>query len=117
MKMRLRYLNLSLQAAARVGFGGAMMAGTRQGRLTADLPARIVRRAKRTAQERCGSSDTSWSLSAIRPSSGSELAFIFCIALLRCTFTVASAMPISCGNLFAKAATRDLNHDLTLPRA
>jgi hypothetical protein len=74
MTMRLRYLNLNLQAAARVGFGGAMMAGTRQGRLTADLPARIVRRAKRTGQERCGSSDTSWSLSAIRPSSGSALA-------------------------------------------
>ena len=72
--MRLRYLSLSLQAAARVGFGGAMMAGTGQGRLTADLPARIVRRAKRTGQERCGSSDTSWSLSAIRPSSGSALA-------------------------------------------
>ena len=38
--------------------------------------------------------DTSLSLSAIRPSSGSEPAFIFCIALLRCTFTVASEMPI-----------------------
>jgi len=50
---------------------------------------------KRTAQERCGVSGTSLSLSAIRPSSGSEPACIFCIALLRCTFTVASAMPIS----------------------
>jgi len=95
MTMRFRYLNLNLQAAARVGFGAAMMAGTGQGRLTADLPARAVHGAKRTAQERCGSSDTSWSLSAIWPSSGSELAFSFCIALLRCTFTVASAMPIS----------------------
>ena len=46
-------------------------------------------------QTRSGSSDTRLSLSAIRPSSGSEPAFIFCIALLRCTFTVASAMPIS----------------------
>ena len=95
MTVRFRYLNLSLQAGARAGFGGTMMAGIRQGRLTADLPARIVRRAKPTAQERRGSSDTSWSLSAIWPSSGSELAFSFCIALLRCTFTVASAMPIS----------------------
>ena len=41
-----------------------------------------------------GFSDTSLSLSAIRPSSGSEWAFIFRIALLRWTFTVASAMPI-----------------------
>jgi hypothetical protein len=46
-------------------------------------------------QERCGSSVTSLSLSTIRPSSGSERAFILCIALLRWTFTVASAMPIS----------------------
>ena len=29
--MRLRYLNLSLQRAARVGLGGAMMAGTSTG--------------------------------------------------------------------------------------
>jgi len=35
------------------------------------------------------------SFSAIRPSSGSERASIFRIALLRWTFTVASAMPIS----------------------
>jgi hypothetical protein len=42
-----------------------------------------------------GYSNTSWSLSAIRPSSGRERAFIFRIALLRWTFTVASAMPIS----------------------
>jgi len=47
-------------------------------------------------QELCGSSGTSLSLSAMRPSSGSDPAFIFCIALLRCTFTVASAIPISC---------------------
>jgi hypothetical protein len=46
-------------------------------------------------QERCGFSVTSLSWSAIRPSSGSERAFILCIALLRWTFTVASAMPIS----------------------
>jgi hypothetical protein len=41
-----------------------------------------------------GFSSISWSLSAIRPSSVSERAFIFRIALLRWTFTVASAMPI-----------------------
>jgi hypothetical protein len=47
-------------------------------------------------QECCsGFSDTSLSLSAIRPSSGSERVFIFRIALLLWTFTVASAMPIS----------------------
>jgi hypothetical protein len=46
-------------------------------------------------QECCGFSGTSLSLSAIRPSSGSERALIFRIALLRWTFTVASAMPIS----------------------
>jgi hypothetical protein len=69
------------------------MADTRTGGLTADLPARTARRARPAAQERSGSSDTSLSLSAIRPSSGREPAFIFCIALLRCTFTVASASP------------------------
>ena len=42
-----------------------------------------------------GCSGTSLGLSAIRPSSGSERAFIFRIALLRWTFTGASAMPIS----------------------
>jgi hypothetical protein len=47
------------------------------------------------AHERCDSPVTSLSLSTIRPSSGSERAFILCIALLRWTFTVASAMPIS----------------------
>jgi hypothetical protein len=36
-------------------------------------------------QERCGSSGTSLSLSAIRSSSGGERALIFCIALLRWT--------------------------------
>ena len=46
-----------------------MMAGTRRGRLTADLPALIVRRAKRTTQERCGAPDTNWSLSAVDGSS------------------------------------------------
>ena len=69
------------------------MADTRTGGLTADLPARTARRARPAAQERSGSSDTSLSLSAMRPSSGSEPAFIFCIALPRCTFTVASATP------------------------
>jgi hypothetical protein len=46
-------------------------------------------------QERCRVSGTSLSLSAMRPSSGSDPACIFCIARLRWTFTVASAMPIS----------------------
>ena len=54
-----------------------------------------ARKAGTPVQECCGFSDTSLSLSAIRPSSGSERAFIFRIALLRWTFTVASAMPIS----------------------
>ena len=45
-------------------------------------------------QEVCGFSDTSLSLLAIRPSSASEWAFIFRIAWLRWTFTVASTMPI-----------------------
>jgi hypothetical protein len=58
----------------------------------------IMRDENRTdspVQECCGFSGTSLSLSAIRPSSGSERAFIFRIARLRWTFTVASAMPIS----------------------
>jgi hypothetical protein len=59
----------------------------------ADL--RGARKADLPVQELCGFSVTSLSLSAIRPSSGSERAFIFRIALLRWTFTVASAMPIS----------------------
>jgi hypothetical protein len=67
------------------------------------------RRGKRTepdtpVQERCGLSGTSLTLSAIRPSSGSEPAFIFCIARLRCTFTVPSAMPISWPICLLKAA-------------
>ena len=69
-------------------------------------PTRIARPAKRKPQELCGLSGTSLSLSAIRPSLGSEPAFIFCIALLRCTFTVASADADVVGNLFAQAATR-----------
>jgi DNA-binding transcriptional LysR family regulator len=54
-----------------------------------------VTRTDTPVQKRCGLSDTRLSLSAIRPSSGSEPAFILCIAPLRCTFTVASAIPIS----------------------
>jgi hypothetical protein len=71
---------------------------------------------KGTAQECCGVSGTSLSLSAMRPSSGSERACIFCIALLRCTFTVASAMPISRAVCLLRRP-RDLNHDLALPGA
>src|SRR6266436_3728551 len=77
---------------------------------------RDVRKTDTSVQECCGSTGTSLSLSAIRLSSGSERAFILCIRRLRCTFTVASAMPISPA-LFAKAAVRDLNHDLALPGA
>src|SRR5262245_37498553 len=58
------------------------------------VAAQIVRRTDAPIQERCLSGRSS-SLSAIRPSSGSEPTFIFCIALMRCIFTVASAMPIS----------------------
>jgi hypothetical protein len=63
----------------------ARRAGSRETQKWADLP----------VQELYDFSGTSLSLSAIRPSSGSERAFIFRIALLRWTFTVASAMPIS----------------------
>ena len=49
----------------------------------------------RPVQERCGSSGVSLSMSAIRLSSGNERAFIFRIKLVRCTFTVDSAVPIS----------------------
>jgi hypothetical protein len=45
-------------------------------------------------QEVWGFSDTSLSLSALRPGSGSEWTFIFHIAYCGGTFTVASAMPI-----------------------
>ena len=61
----------------------------------AQFRVRGVRKSIRRVQECCGSSDASLSMSAIRPSSGSERAFILCIRRLRCTFTVASAMPIS----------------------
>ena len=88
----LRRLNLDLQARSAASPAADAIAGTGQLRM---LPRKTVRRAKQAAQERCGVSGTSLSLSAIRPSSGSEPAFIFCIALLRCTFTVASAMPMS----------------------
>jgi hypothetical protein len=56
---------------------------------------RDVRRTDTSLQKCCGSSGTSLSLSAIRLSAGSERAFIFRIRRLRCTFTVASAMPMS----------------------
>jgi hypothetical protein len=59
------------------------------------LLARALRRVDVPVQERCVFSVISLSLSAIRPSSGRERVFILCIALLRWTFTVASAMPIS----------------------
>ena len=81
-------LDLGLQA---IGTASATAGPVRAGVL--------VRGAQESAdlrgQEGCGFSGTSLSLSAIRPSSGSEWAFIFRIALLRWTFTVASAMPIS----------------------
>jgi hypothetical protein len=51
--------------------------------------------AEMPAQQGRGFSSTSWSLSAIRPSSGREWAFLFRITLLRVTFAVVSAMPIS----------------------
>ena len=60
-------------------------------------------------------SGTSLSLSAIRPSSGSEPAFIFCIARLRvylhCGFGTADIV----GNRLDGHG--DLNHDLALPGA
>ncbi len=43
----------------------------------------------------CGLSGTRFSLSAMRPSSAIEVAFILCIKLLRWTFTVVSLMPRS----------------------
>ena len=57
--------------------------------------ARIVRKTDGPVQECGGFSGTSLSRSTNRPSSGSERTFIFRIALLRWTFTVASAIPIS----------------------
>src|SRR6266850_1401327 len=51
-------------------------------------------------------SGSSFNLSAIRQSSGSDVALIFRIKLLRCTFTVVSVMPKSpaiC--LFSRPAT------------
>jgi hypothetical protein len=71
-----------------------------QGRLAADpdtrgQPSHKRKEGPNSIQKRGGLSDTSLSFSAIRPSSGSEPAFIFCIALLRCTLTVASVTPIS----------------------
>jgi hypothetical protein len=47
------------------------------------------------ARECCFFPSAGLSFSTIRPSLGSERAFIFRIALLRCIFTVASAMPLS----------------------
>lgn len=49
-----------------------------------------------TSVQNCyGSSGAGLSLSAIRLGAGSERALSFCIRRLRCSFTVASAMPIS----------------------
>jgi hypothetical protein len=81
-------LNLGLHAVANRPFDHRRHAGP------ADRGKR-KKRLLRPVQECRGFSDTSLSLSAIRPSSGSERAFIFRMARLRWTFTVASAMPIS----------------------
>ena len=68
-------------------------------------------------QERCGFSCVSLRMSAIRPSSGSERAFIFRIRLVRCTFTVDSAIPISWAICLLKSAGSGLDHDLALTGA
>ncbi len=64
--------------------------GTRRG------GSRETKRRTDTSVQDCRvSSGTSLSLPAIRPNSVSDRTFIFRIALLRWTFTVASVMPIS----------------------
>ena len=58
----------------------------------------------------CGLSGTRFSLSAIRPSSAIEAAFILCIKLLRWTFTVVSLMPRSPAYLLTETALCHLKH-------
>src|SRR5262249_61950262 len=59
------------------------------------LPPGQRARAKAPAQELRRCSGVKLSMTAIRLSSGREWAFIFRIRLVRCTFTVDSAMPVS----------------------
>ena len=56
-------------------------------------------------------------MSAIRPSSGSERAFIFRIRLVRCTFTVDLSDTHIVGHLFVELAGRGLDHYLALTGA
>ncbi len=104
-------LNVGLQAAAKTPFASWAASRTEeriermkdvitappdhQHSTAGSFVVRDVRKTDTSVQECCGSTGTSLSLSAIRLSSGSERAFILCIRRLRCTFTVASAMPIS----------------------
>jgi hypothetical protein len=113
--MWLRRVNLGLETVARNSFhavGATFIGSIREPALrgqsgvwplTRQLTAyprtqmdRVkVSRGDSPIYERRNFSGTRWSLSAIRPNSGSERAFIFRIALLRWTFTVVSAMPMS----------------------
>ena len=76
-----------------------------------------AREAEMSSRKCCGFSGTSLSLSAIRPSSGSERAFIFCISPAAMHLHGGFGDADIAGNLFAEAAARDLNHDLALPGA
>ena len=62
---------------------------------TAHGPDARLRRTQTPFCQDCGVYETRLSLSAIRPSSGSDLACIFRIRWLRWTFTVTSLMPKS----------------------
>jgi hypothetical protein len=75
-------IGLQDEGAVKMPPGGAAESLVRhtQGGL---VPTKRKRWADMPVQELCGFSDTRLSLSAIRPSSGSERAFIFRIALLR----------------------------------
>src|SRR5271166_902020 len=102
-RMTLRYKLLSARTVAKAGLLDIVLQEEEAVRMrrrgTAGLPRSRRGRVDRGSREKgCYARFRSAAASqapTIRPSSGSERACIFRIALLRWTFTVASAMPIS----------------------
>ena len=72
-----------------------------------------MKRCRSPAQKADDCCEFNFSVSAIRQSSGNERAFIFRIRWVRCTFTVASAMPISLAICLFRLGSRTVG---VLPR-
>jgi hypothetical protein len=70
-----------------------------------------------SVQEVCSFADSSLSLSAIRPSSGSNWAFSFRIGSIRRNLYRGPDNAGMASNLLANATPSDVNHDFVLPSA